>query len=103
VTDRLPPITVPFVLEGLHPTDDTGDTWLGSVDLFGATYHVELVRVVDRDGKWGNWQVPRDAAEESLASMKYEAMQAYYDGRYQPAKVPGLEGEYAMFVVPYCD
>jgi hypothetical protein len=91
------------MLEGLHPTDDAGDTWLGRVELFGATYHVELVRVVDREGKWGHFQAVRDPDDDSLAARKYEAMQAYYDGRYELATVPGLEGKYAMFITPYCD
>lgn len=81
----------------LDRCDDRGDRWVGEVVLLGVSFHVDLVRV---ESTRRSQCVPAGADRHTW--MAYQAMQRFYHGVYQTVEIPGLDGEYAMFIHPFC-
>lgn len=94
-------IPINTVITNLRPISDCGCRRKGSVELLGASHHVDAVRVADPDGRdeAGYFDVHPDADHD--VRQAFDAMQNYYAGPYQTATIPGVEGRWVLFVHPF--
>ena len=73
-----------------------GSRLLATVTIFGADHHLELIRVsVDDEG--GQY------ADNEEYEDDYCGLQRLHEGKYQTFEVPGFEGAYIAYMVPYDD
>jgi hypothetical protein len=92
----------------LRPIDQHGHHLKGHVILFGASFHVDLIRVKWVGAHGTRYQVcaandDEDDLEGRLVHEVYAGMQAYYEGAYETIAVHGYAGEYVMFLYPFCE
>lgn len=76
-------------------SEDPG-TWFGRVRLLGVPHRVELVQV-EGDGRGGQYGV---GGPDGPAAGYYSHMQRYYEGPYDAVRVPGVDGEFVIFIHP---
>lgn len=69
--------------------------YLGQTKIAGTLFHVELVRVREDDD---SMQVPFD---DTTRLDDLDAV-AQPDGPFDTIEVPGLEGEYVLYLYPFC-
>jgi len=93
----IPDMPLAGILTDLTQCSNCGHYWLGRTELFGATFHVDLIRVVEDEH--GVQDVPEDADE--VVHEIWDDMQAFYDAAYHTVSVPGLDGRFVMFVYPF--
>jgi len=87
-----------IALTDILPCSECGNFLLGRVELFGVLFHVDLIRVV-RD-EFGFQDVPEDS--DDVVHEVWDAMQTYTeDAAFQTVAVPGLDGEFLMFIYPF--
>lgn len=67
------------------------------IEFLGVTFHVTILRVMYKD----DILVPYNQECENDAELFYH-MQCFLEGRYHTIQVPGREGDWAMFIYPYC-
>ena len=94
-------IPINTVITNLRPASACGCRYKGWVDLFGASHHVDMVRVADPDGRDadGYFDVHPDADYD--VRQVFDDMQAYSDGPYQTVTVPDVEGRWVVFIHPF--
>jgi hypothetical protein len=87
-----------LVEQAVVSADEVRDTFLkGHVVLLGATFHIVLVRVSIIDGCIDVYDKSDD-----LVSNIFNMMQSYHDGVYETITIPGREGDWVMFIFPFC-
>lgn len=74
-----------------------GDRLLGTIEVFGASHHLELIRV-DEDEEGA-----QQAANEEYDRMYDDLQQLYPCQKFETFAVPGFEGRYIAFMHPYED
>jgi hypothetical protein len=93
----VPEVPLGGTITHLTQCSNCGHYWLGRVELFGAMFHVDLIRVVeDADG---DQDVPKDAGK--VVHEIWDDMQEFYPAAYYTVAVPGLDGRFVMFVYPF--
>lgn len=96
-------------LDELGEVEDGDDRFLiGTGTFLGASFHVHAVRVVNDDGE----QLVTHADGEDTEDTEYcegaRALRRLVDGDepdspYCTVQLPGREGEWVVWIVPYCD
>jgi hypothetical protein len=72
-----------------------GSRLLGTIEILGVSHHLEMFRVHETEE---DWQKPENEEHQEA----YDALQELYCTKaYQTLEVPGFEGRYIAYVVPY--
>lgn len=75
----------------------------GTVEILGVSFHMQAIRVVEKPNKIvpGGWVIePADDAPEEIHEI-YDSMQMYYSYVPHTVHLPGLEGEWCLFIHPH--
>ena len=68
---------------------------IGSCTIAGTMFHVEALRVTrDEDGCQVGWQDPHD---------RYADIGTLDEHAFQAVEIPGLDGEWILWIRPFCD
>jgi hypothetical protein len=72
-----------------------GSRLLATVEILGASHHLEFLRVVENEETWQ--QVENDEYIDT-----YDNLQELYEAiKYETVEIPGFTGRYIAYMVPY--
>ena len=69
----------------------------GNMEFLGVTFHVTLLRITYENDEI----VPYNQDNEDEVIL-FDEMQSFIEGRYHTIQIPGREGDWVMFIYPYC-
>lgn len=79
--------------------DGTGNRFLATVEIFGVSHHLEFMRVEEvpneDDGE------PEQRPVDPELQQSYEDLQRVFDGVYETFTLPGQEGRFIAYMVPF--
>ena len=74
-----------------------GSRLLGTVEIFGASHHLELLRATEIEEEGQTF-------ENEECREHYDDLQTLYSAdKYETFEIPGLEGRYIAYMVPFED
>jgi len=84
------------LVKAIKNADTISPSYLhGNIEFLGVDFHVSLLRITYKDDE----MFPYDSDNDFELFCD---IQSFNEGRYHTIQIPGREGDWVMFIYPYC-